>query len=101
MLFANLMLRNVVWTQISLRVSGSENSYRPAKLPLRQFVADAPWKPSKIEPIEKLRFRSTPQLLRLAGSTEVVGELRRVVAVVRQVLTTVGVVQRVRRAVRR
>src|SRR5687768_784101 len=68
MLFANLMLRNVVWTQLSLRASGSENSFRPAKLPLRQFVADAPWKPSKIVPIEKLRFRSTPQLLRFAGS---------------------------------
>ncbi len=33
-----------------------------------QLVADAPWNPSKIEPIEKLRFRSTPQLLRVAGS---------------------------------
>jgi hypothetical protein len=33
----------------------------------------APWKPSWIEPTEKLRFMSTPQLLRAAGSVALPG----------------------------
>ncbi len=68
MLLANLMLRNVVCTHVSLRTSGSECSKAPAKLPFVQSVAEAPWKPSKTEPSLKLRFMSTPQLLREAGS---------------------------------
>ena len=45
---------------------------------------------------EKLRFMSTPQLLRAAGSVALPGIVR---AVVRQVLAPVGVIQRVDRAV--
>ncbi len=43
MLLANLMFLNVVCTQVSLRTSGSECLKMPVKLPLRQFVVDAPW----------------------------------------------------------
>ena len=46
MLFANLMFEKFVWTQISLRVSGSESSAGPAKFEPAQPVIDAPWKPS-------------------------------------------------------
>ena len=99
MLLANLMLRNVVCTQISLRTSGSECSKMPAKLPFVQSVADAPWKPSKTEPSWKLRFMSTPQLLREAGSSPCSVNLTGVLAVIGHVRTAVGVVQRVRRAV--
>ena len=41
MLLENLMLRNVFWTQTSLRVSGSESSNRPAMLPPEQPGARA------------------------------------------------------------
>src|SRR4051795_8923937 len=75
MWLANLRLRNVVCTHVSLRTSGSECSNGPEKLPLRQSVLDAPWKPSKTEPIWKLRFMSTPQLLRWAGSVLFAGNL--------------------------
>src|SRR4051795_10474303 len=75
MLLANLMFLNVVCTQVSLRTSGSECSNGPEKLPLRQSVLVAPWKPSKTEPIWKLRFMSTPQLLRWAGSVLFAGNL--------------------------
>src|SRR5687767_12855085 len=73
MLLTNLMFRNVVCTHDSLRVSGSENSNGPEKLPFVQSVKIAPTKPSKIDPWEKLRFRSTPQLLRAAGSVSLFG----------------------------
>ena len=42
MLLMNLMFRNVVCTHDSLRVSGSENSKMPAKLPFVQSVDVAP-----------------------------------------------------------
>ena len=79
MLLANLMLRNVVWTQVSLRTSGSECSNEAGEVAV-QAVSVAPWKltplkPSKIEPIAKLRFMSTPQLLRWAGSVLFCGNL--------------------------
>ena len=60
MLFENLMFLNVFWIQISFRVSGSESSDGPAKLEPAQPVIDAPWKPSKPEPTEKLRLMLTP-----------------------------------------
>ena len=60
MLFENLMFLNVFWIQISLRVSGSESSNGPAKFEPAQLVVEAPWKPSKAEPTEKLRLMLTP-----------------------------------------
>ena len=42
MLLENLTLRNVLWTQTSFAVSGSESSNRPAVLPPEQPVL-APW----------------------------------------------------------
>ena len=98
MLLTNLMFRNVVCTHDSLRVSGSENSNGPEKLPFVQSVDVAPTKPSKIDPWEKLRFRSTPQLLRAAGSVSLLGN-RGVLAVVGQVRAAVRVIQRMRGAV--
>ena len=96
MFIANLMFENVDCTYGSLRTSGSENSEGPWNVSPVQLVPP-PTKPSKPEPTEKLRLRSTPQLLRAYGSF-VARRVRR--AVVDHVLALrVVVVHRVRGAV--
>ena len=61
----NLIFGNVSTTQCSFLISGSETSDGPENVSLVHEEL-APEKPSKIEPIELLRLRSTPQELRLA-----------------------------------
>jgi hypothetical protein len=75
MLIANLMFGNVSATQCSSRISGSDISDGPENVSPEQLLS-APKYPSKIEPTELLRLRSTPQLLRppIAPVVAVIGQ---------------------------